>query len=125
MGEALQGRSVAVLDAGSDPRVQYREQAAREGIASILSVPLFMWGEVIGVMRVYTSERREFGAEDIEFVEAVANLGAIALLNAQRYEEVKANYERARQELLELYATWREERSPEAFSGEASQQDRG
>src|SRR3990172_1633146 len=124
MAEALRGIPVAVLDAGKDLRVQYREQAVREGIASILCAPLFMWGEVIGVIRVYTSEPREFDAEDIEFVEAVANLGAIALQNAQRYEEVKANYQRARQELLELHATWREERSPEALAGEAGEQNR-
>ncbi len=113
MAEALEGRSVAVFDAGKDPRVQYREQAVQEGIASILSVPLFLWGEIIGVMRVYSAEPREFGREEIEFIGAVANLGAIALENAQRYEQMRRNYAEARQNLLELYATWREERSPE------------
>lgn len=121
MSEALQGRPVAVLDAGKDPRIQYREQAVREGIASVLCVPLYLFGEVIGVIRVYTAEPREFSAEDIEFVGAVANLGAIALENAQRYEELKNNYVEARQNLLELYATWREERSPEADAGVAAE----
>ncbi|MGE5618868.1 MAG: GAF domain-containing protein [Sphingomonadaceae bacterium] len=89
MAEALEGRSVAVLDAGSDPRVQYGPQNVQEGIASILSVPMRLRGQVIGVMRVYTDLPREFGTDDIEFVEAVANLGAIALENARRHDEVQ------------------------------------
>jgi len=117
MAEALAGRSVAVVDAGNDPRVQYRPQAVREGIASILSVPIRLRDQIIGVMRVYTAERREFSPEEIEFVEAVASLGAIALQNARQYAEVKADYEEIRQDLLEWYATWGLERSADALAG--------
>lgn len=117
MAEALAGHSVAVLDAGSDHRVQYRPQAVREGIASVLSVPIWLRGQVIGVMRVYTAEPREFTPEEIEFVEAVASLGAIALQNARQYAEVKANYEGVHQDLLDWYATWGLERSVDALAG--------
>jgi GAF domain-containing protein len=93
MAEALQGHSVAVLDAGHDPRVQYAAENLQEGIASILSAPIRLRGEVIGVMRVYTSEPTDFTTAEIEFVEAVANLGAIALENARRHDEVQYNYD--------------------------------
>jgi len=93
IAEVLTGSPVAIFDATSDPRCQYRKEAKEEGIASILGVPVRFRGEVIGVMRVYTAEPREFSLEDIEFVEAVANLGAIALENARRHDEVKANYD--------------------------------
>ena len=119
MAGALAGNPVAVLHAGSDPRVQYRAQATKEGIASILSVPIWLRDEVIGVLRVYTAEPREFSAEDVEFVEVVANLGAIALENARRYAEMRANYDAARQDLLAWYATWGLERSADALSGAA------
>jgi GAF domain-containing protein len=117
MAEALEGHSVAVYDAGNDPRVQYRPQAIKEGIASILCAPVRLRDHVIGVMRVYTAEPREFSDEDIQFVEAVANLGAIALENAHRYEEVKTSYDGVRQDLLEWYATWGLERSADALAG--------
>ncbi|MBI4321005.1 MAG: GAF domain-containing protein [Chloroflexi bacterium] len=117
MSEALSGRSVVVLDVSTDPRVQYRPQAIREGIASVLSAPIRLRDHVIGVVRVYTAERRQFSPEDIEFVEAVANLGAIALENAHRYEEVKADYDAVHQDLLEWYATWGLERSADALAG--------
>jgi GAF domain-containing protein len=86
MAETLKGRSVAIMDAGTDPQVQYREQAVREGIASMLSVPIRLRGEIVGLMRLYSAETREFSDEESEFVEAVANLGAIALENARRFE---------------------------------------
>ena len=122
MAEALRGRAVAVLDAAGDPRIQYRAQAQQEGIASILSVPVRLRGEVVGVLRVYTAEPREFAAEEVRFVEAVADLGAIALENARRYEEARSSYEGVRQDLLEWYATWGLERSADALAG-ASQEE--
>jgi len=93
MSEALAGRSVAVMDAGSDPRVQYGPQNAEEGIASILSVPMRLREQIIGVMRIYSGEPRDFTGEDIEFVEAAAHLGAIALENARRHDELQYNYD--------------------------------
>ena len=62
----------------------------------MLSVPIRLRGSVVGVMRVYSAEHREFGKDDIEFVEAVANLGALALDNASRYTEAKTDLESLR-----------------------------
>ncbi len=89
ISEALKGKAVAILDATQDNRIQYRDQAKKEGIASILSVPMTLREEIIGVIRVYTSEAYQFTTDDIYFVGAVANLGAIALENARLYEAVK------------------------------------
>jgi len=90
MADALKGKSVAVFNAPEDQRIQYREQARREGIASILCVPVWLKSEVDGVMRLYTSEHREFTEDDIFFLKAVAHLGAIALENAKLYEAIKS-----------------------------------
>ncbi len=100
ISQALEGKAVAVLKATEDERVQYREQAKKEGIASILSVPMKLRGENIGVMRVYTAEPCDFSVDDIYFVEAVANLGAIALENAKLYEAVQKDYETFRKDML-------------------------
>ena len=56
ISEALRGKPVAILDATEDERVQYRPQAKQEGIASMLSAPILLKGEVIGVIRVYTAK---------------------------------------------------------------------
>jgi GAF domain-containing protein len=93
MSEALQGRAIAVLDAATDPRVLYSAEAQQEGISSMLSVPLKLRSDIIGVVRIYSAEPREFTDDEIAFVEAVGHLGAIALENSRNYQQMKDNYE--------------------------------
>jgi len=104
ISEALDGKAVAILDATKDDRIQYQEQAKKEGISSILSVPMMLREETIGVIRVYTAEPYHFTMEDMYFVGAVANLGAIALENARLYEATQKDYETFRQDMLEWRA---------------------
>src|SRR4030042_7161077 len=104
ISEALDGKAVAILDATKDDRIQYQEQAKEEGISSILSVPMMLREETIGVIRVYTAEPYHFTMDDMYFVGAVANLGAIALENARLYEATQKDYETFRQDMLEWRA---------------------
>lgn len=101
IAETMDGKPVAVLDATSDQRIQYPEEVKKEGIASILSVPMMLRDEIIGVVRVYTDRPYQFSEDDIYFVSAVANLGAIALENARLYEAVQKDYEAVMHEMLE------------------------
>jgi signal transduction histidine kinase len=87
ISQALEGKPVAILNATEDERVQYREQAKQEGIASMLSAPVLLKRDVVGVIRVYTATQHDFTADEIYFVQAVANLGAIALENARKLEQ--------------------------------------
>jgi len=115
ISEALEGKTVAIIDATKDDRIQYQEQAKKEGIASILSVPMMLREENIGVIRVYTAEPCHFTMDDIYFVGAVANLGAIALENARLYEALQKDYETFRRDMLE----WRAALGHEWTVGEA------
>jgi len=102
ISEAIEGKVVAILKANEDERIHYREEAEREGIASILSVPMKLNDKIIGVIRVYTAEPREFTSDDIYFASAVASLAAIALKNARFYRSVQRNHKKLKQELLEI-----------------------
>jgi len=104
IAQALEGKVVAIPFAPDDERVQYRDQARKEGIVSILSVPMMLRDEIIGVMRIYTQERRDFNIDDEFFAAAAANLGAIALENARLYEAVAKDFETLRREMLEWRA---------------------
>lgn len=83
---SLQDGPVAIYDVADDPRIQYPEAAQKEGIASILSVPIFVMGEVIGAMRVYTSQQWEFTLEDVNFVQALAQITGILIDMCRLYE---------------------------------------
>ncbi|MBN2418965.1 MAG: GAF domain-containing protein [Deltaproteobacteria bacterium] len=74
-----EGRPEAVFDVSDDPRIQYPEAAIKEGIASMLSVPIIIGERTIGCMRVYTAEPWEFILDDVNFVQAVALLIGMAL----------------------------------------------
>jgi signal transduction protein with GAF and PtsI domain len=91
--KALQGKMTWLRDARQDGAFQYTEEARKEGIKSVFVVPLQVGKKVIGVMRVYRKEIRPFGKQEIRFLEAVANLSAIALVNAQMHHALKTSYD--------------------------------
>jgi GAF domain-containing protein len=70
---------VAIFDVTDDPRLQYPKEAQKEGIASILAVPIVIGDRLIGSMRVYTAEPWEFTLNDVNFVQAVAQLAGMAI----------------------------------------------
>ncbi len=91
--EALQGKTVVIPDVSVDERFQYKEEARREGIVTVLCVPLEVHGNAIGVLRVYTAEACTFHDEDIQFLSVLASLAALAIENANLYHNLKSSYD--------------------------------
>lgn len=85
--EVLTGKPVCIKDAYNDPRIQYPEAMRAEGINTVLSVPVIAGDKVMGVLRLYSAEPRDYSPEDIEFVSALAEMGGLAIANARRYQE--------------------------------------
>ena len=80
ISESLEDRQpIAIYDVSDDPRIQYPAAARKAGIASILSVPMIIGERIIGCLRVYTAEPWEFGLDDVNFVQAVAQVVGMAL----------------------------------------------
>jgi GAF domain-containing protein len=91
--EILAGHAMQIEDVTTDLHFQYPQEAAREGIVSVASVPLIAHSHPIGVLRVYSSKRRTFNDSDMHFLTAVADLAALCIENARLYDEVRRNYE--------------------------------
>jgi GAF domain-containing protein len=83
--QAIEGHTVVVEDAGTDPLVSYKEAAAKEGIVSMLAVPIKAGDEVIGVLKLYSEVKQEFPEDVITLVNAVAHSGGLAIRNASLY----------------------------------------
>lgn len=75
-------------NAVTDPRSSNREIKQREGIASILVVPMMIKQNPIGVLSLYSATEREFSADEIEFLSALAEQGAMAIEQARLLERV-------------------------------------
>jgi signal transduction protein with GAF and PtsI domain len=73
------GQPVAIYDVSDDPRIQYPEAAEKEGIASILSTPILVGKNILGCLRLYTAEPWEFTLNDVNFVQAVAQVVGMAI----------------------------------------------
>jgi signal transduction protein with GAF and PtsI domain len=81
IAKSLSDGPVAIYKVGEDPRLQYPKEAVKEGIASILSVPVMLRGKPLGVLRLYTADHWEFKMQDLVFVQAVAEIIALVLDN--------------------------------------------
>ena len=92
--DTLQGEWVLVSDAKNDRRIQYQKEARKEGVASILSVPMAVKGKIIGVLRLYTSVPYTFSELENEFISGLAEIGSIGIENARMYSHIKADHEK-------------------------------
>jgi len=91
--ECLAGTPVNISDVNTEPRVRYREEIKREGISSVLYVPLSVKTRSIGLLRVYSSLPHRFTPDEVDFLSALANQVATAIENARLFEHMKRDYE--------------------------------
>jgi PAS domain S-box-containing protein len=89
--DAMQGMPVSVYDITEHQDSQYYQEAIEEGIRSILSIPLRFEKEVIGVLRMYTSEPVKYTDDDLKFISSLAEQAALAIVNARRFETAVSN----------------------------------
>jgi Response regulator with putative antiterminator output domain len=80
---ALTKKPIKVLDVHEDARFLNKDIAVKDGLVSLLSVPMSVDGEVIGVINCYTSEIYDFTNEDIQMLTTVASQAAIVLKNTE------------------------------------------
>jgi GAF domain-containing protein len=86
MSKALEGEMVMVRDSSNDKRIQYPEEFSREGIASVLTIPLAARGQVIGVMRLATSERHDFDQDELDFFRVAAVFCTSAIIHSMFHD---------------------------------------
>ena len=89
----MKGGYLAARDATTDPRLENHEAKAREGIASLLVVPVIAEKDPIGILALYTAEPRAFTIEDIEFMRGLADQGGIAIMKAHNDYRKKRDME--------------------------------
>ena len=88
--QALKGEPIVIGDAPQDPRIKYPEATKREGIKSILVVPIPIRGKIHGILRLLTKYTRNYSQDEIEFLTALGEQCGIAIENARIFHEQQA-----------------------------------
>ncbi|MGH7251591.1 MAG: GAF domain-containing protein [Nitrospiraceae bacterium] len=93
VGQSISGRAVqerrpvTVLDVNRERDYMYPEIARKEGLCSLLSVPMLIRDRAIGVINSYTSIPHVFSTEEIKVLQAIANQAAVAIENTKLVEK--------------------------------------
>lgn len=86
---AEKNKPMAVYDITKEPEYKSKNIAIKEGLRSLLSVPLAVKGRVIGVLNNYTSHPHKFTQDEINILTTVANQAAIVIENAELIVKTK------------------------------------
>jgi len=70
----------------TSPQYQHPEIARREGLVSLLSVPLIFNEQCLGTLNVYTDTPHAFSNEEVSTLTALSELSALAIEKARLYE---------------------------------------
>jgi PAS domain S-box-containing protein len=81
-------RPLVVEDVLSEPMLDARRETyRREGVRSLLTLPLRAHGDIAGTLVFYYREPRRFAHTDVVVATALANLAASAVRTAELYDE--------------------------------------
>jgi signal transduction protein with GAF and PtsI domain len=89
IGEGIAGKAVqenkpiVVKDVAKEKEYKHKDIAKKEGLSSLLCVPLSVRGKVIGVINCYTAKPHNFSDEEIEILTTIANQAAVAIENTE------------------------------------------
>jgi len=79
---------IHIYDACKDKRVKFHEAVKKEGIGSILAIPILVDDRILGILRLLTDKPRIFMENEIDFAVAVAEQGGIAIKRARDFERI-------------------------------------
>lgn len=91
--EAKDQVPIAIYDVQDDPRIQYPEAAQKEGIKSLLGVPIVARNKVVGALRVYAAEPWKADIADITLIQAIAQICGMAMDMCRMYKGYKTSIE--------------------------------
>jgi signal transduction protein with GAF and PtsI domain len=89
----MEKRPITVLDVTKERAFMFPAIAKKEGLVSMLCVPMMIKDRVIGVINTYTQSEYEFTKEEIGILQAIANQAAVAIENTRLDQEILATKE--------------------------------
>jgi diguanylate cyclase (GGDEF)-like protein len=82
-------KSLLVRDVRKDFRFSIDGEEAQEDFISLISKPLIIEGNVMGLLRVDSPEQSAFGQHELRLLDIIGELGAVAMENARLYRQTE------------------------------------
>ncbi|MGD2096464.1 MAG: GAF domain-containing protein [Desulfobacterales bacterium] len=79
IGATLKKKPIVIRDVTTTDQLQYPDDAVKEGIGAIVSVPIQFYGSVIGALRLYHHEAWEISDKDIDSLLVLAESIGLAM----------------------------------------------
>jgi signal transduction protein with GAF and PtsI domain len=89
LGEGVVGhvartrQPMVIRDVLAEPKYKEKDLARKEGLTSMLSVPLVVKDKVIGVINAYSQTPHDYSPTEVNLLIAVANQAAVAIENTE------------------------------------------
>ncbi len=75
--------SIVIRDIKTTDLLQYPEHAIKEGIGAIVSVPILLYGDRIGALRLYHHDVWDIADQDVESLLILAEIIGLAMMYAR------------------------------------------
>jgi two-component system, NtrC family, sensor kinase len=82
-----------ITDIWHAPRVEYPQEAWNEGIRMMIDVPLAVTEQMMGLIRIYLTEQRDFSDDELDFIITVAEQCACIIERVQLMENQQARFD--------------------------------
>ena len=102
ISSALMGKPVVIRNITKDKSLQYPDEAKKEGIAAILSIPILFSAEVLGVLRLYHQKVWNISDRDVDSLLALAEHIGLSLRYTRLLNALQSIQEAIRDLPLEL-----------------------
>jgi GAF domain-containing protein len=86
----LRGEAIVIRDVTKTDRLQYPEDAQKEGINAIVSLPISLHGKLIGVLRLYHYEQWDVSEQDLDSLMILSENIGLALMYTRLLQALKS-----------------------------------
>jgi transcriptional regulator with GAF, ATPase, and Fis domain len=104
--QKMRGEPIVISNVSQTDRLQYPQDAKKEGIQAIVSLSINLHGRLIGVLRLYHYETWKVSHSDLDSMTMLADIISLALM----YTRLVNTLQSVKAVLGEVHPVWLEER---------------
>src|SRR4030042_3381374 len=102
LARPMQGETIVINNIESAQELQYPEEAKKEGIASVVSIPIRFYAKVIGEMRLYHFRPWDLSQRDLDSLRLLAENIGLAMM----YMRLLNALQTIRQTVGDIHSVW-------------------